>query len=203
MNDSPSILEEWLLRAQAGDSAARDRLFAACRNYLAIHARLQLERPLRAKVDASDLVQETLLEAHREFTRFEGRTPQAWLAWLRRILEHNATDLARAYHGTARRNVGRERALVDQETLANGPAWEPAAPDASPSAELLRRERELWLADSLARLPEESREVLILRNLQRWPWDEVARRMQRSIPAAQMLWLRAIQKLRSQVKESA
>src|SRR5205085_4743368 len=78
-----------LAQARAGDAAARDRLFARCRDYLGLAARARVETWLRAKVDASDLVQQTLMEAHRGFGRFQGATEAEWLAWLRRILDNN------------------------------------------------------------------------------------------------------------------
>src|SRR5436190_24077202 len=68
-----------LVRAREGDTQGRDLLFAACRGYLQVVASAQVEGRLRSKVDASDLVQLTLLEAHRDFERFQGRTAGEWL----------------------------------------------------------------------------------------------------------------------------
>ena len=95
MSPETEQLSGLLAKARAGDAAARDRLFAHCRDYLGLAARARVEASLRAKVDASDLVQQTLLEAHRGFTKFQGATEAEWLAWLRRILEHNAADFVR------------------------------------------------------------------------------------------------------------
>ena len=67
-------ISELIRQARAGDAACRERLFGLCRSYLGIVARSQVESWLRAKVDASDLVQETMLEAFRDFERFERRT---------------------------------------------------------------------------------------------------------------------------------
>jgi RNA polymerase sigma-70 factor (ECF subfamily) len=183
-----------LAKARAGDVAARDRLFAHCRDYLGLAARARVEASLRAKVDASDLVQQTLLEAHRGFTKFQGATEAEWLAWLRRILEHNAADFVRRYRSTGKRQVGREVPLARDGSSAAG-CPEPAAAGETPSAAAVRNEDELYLAAALGQLSADHREVILLRNLQRLPFDEVARRMNRSRPAAQMLWMRAIQKL--------
>jgi RNA polymerase sigma-70 factor (ECF subfamily) len=191
-DDVTGLLE----RARAGDAAARERLFARCRDYLGLAARARVESWLRAKVDASDLVQQTLLEAHRGFGHFQGATEAEWLAWLRRILDHNAADFIRHYRGTDKRQVAREVPLAgpgNGSTACGFP--EPAAPGESPSAAAVRHESELQLAAALAKLSPDHREVILLRNLQRLPFDEVARRMSRSRPAAQMLWMRAIQKL--------
>lgn len=178
-----------LLRARSGDRAALDQLFVVCRSYVRILAQTQVESWLRAKVDASDLAQQTLLDAYRGFDRFEGQTSGEWLAWLRRIVERNAADFVRTFHGAAKRQIGRE---VPLEIIGD---WELPGADASPSQELLRKERELLLAEALAQLADDHREVILLRNLQRLPFDEVARRMGRSRPAVQMLWMRAIRKL--------
>ncbi len=183
---SDGTLAELLAQARGGDRAALDRLFALCRNYVAVLAQARLESWLQGKADASDLVQQTLLEAYRGFPQFQGGTSGEWLAWLRRILDHNAADYVRHYYGTDKRDVAREVPLAG--SLPGG--------GDTPSQELLRKERELLVADALARLPDDYRTVLILRNLQRLPFDEVARRMGRSRPAAQMLWLRAVRKLR-------
>jgi RNA polymerase sigma-70 factor (ECF subfamily) len=191
-----------LAKARAGDEAARDQLFARCRDYLGLAARARVEARLRAKVDASDLVQQTMLEAHRGFARFQGATEAEWLAWLRRILDHNAADFVRRYRGTGKRQVGREVPLAGVNSSEAG-CPEPAAEQESPSSAAVRNEGELALTAALARLAPDHREVIVLRNLQRLPFDEVAKRMERSRPAAQMLWMRAIQKLQEAMGGSA
>lgn len=191
-----------LAAARAGDGASRDQLFAACRSYLAVAAAAQAARSIRSKVDASDLVQQTLLEAHRDFARFQGETTAEWLAWLRRIMAHNASDNLRRFRGTAKRSAGREVpfASPDDATLAPG-APEPAAEDPTPSQLFVLRDAELRVAEAMARLSADHRQVIILRNLERLPFDEVARRMNRTRPAAQMLWMRAIGKLQEILPE--
>jgi RNA polymerase sigma-70 factor (ECF subfamily) len=184
-----------LAQARAGDAAARDLLFAHCRDYLGLAARARVETWLRAKVDASDLVQQTMLEAHRGFGRFQGVTEAEWLAWLRRILDNNAADFVRRYRSTGKRQVGREVPLAGAGDSSVPGCPEPAADDESPSAAAVRHEGELALAAALSKLTPDHREVIVLRNLQRLPFDEVAQRMERSRPAVQMLWMRAIQKL--------
>jgi RNA polymerase sigma-70 factor (ECF subfamily) len=185
-----------IAQARQGDAACRDQLFALCRSYLEIVARAQVETWLRAKVDASDLVQETMLEAFRDFERFGGNSEHEWLAWLKRILAHNMADFVRRYRGTAKRQARREVPIRSPQdsTHAFGAA-EPAAPCLTPSQEFLQIDEELRLAASLAQLPADYQEVIVLRNLQRLPFNEVAERMERSRPAVQMLWMRAIKKL--------
>jgi RNA polymerase sigma-70 factor (ECF subfamily) len=194
-------VEELLARAREGDRGERDRLFEACRGYLALVARTQVESWLQAKADASDLVQQTLLEAHRGFDRFEGKTEAEWLAWLRRILSHNAADLVRRYRGTSKRQARREIPLrrPSDDSQAGG-APEPAGRELSPSQQLIAHDRDLQIAAALDRLAADHREVIVLRNLERLPFDVVAERMGRSRPAVQMLWARAIKKLQEMVQ---
>src|SRR6516165_7648724 len=142
MPQAPADVRALLAAARAGDRTARERLFADCREYLGLAARARVESWLRAKVDASDLVQQTLLEAHRGFGQFHGATEAEWLAWLRCILDHNAADFIRRYRGT-KRQAGREVPLIGGGGSTGHGCAEPAASDESPSAVAVRREGEM------------------------------------------------------------
>ena len=190
------ILRNCLTRARAGDPAARDRLFSACRSYLVLLARANVEPWMRAKVDASDLVQQTLLDAHRDFERFQGETDQEWLAWLKQILNHNACDAIRHY-GTAEKRAARREVPLGGNPHDSLAPLDPLAHGDSPSQMAMQHESELLLAEALDQLSPDYREVIILRNIQRLPFDEVARHLGRTRPASQMLWMRAIEKLKS------
>ena len=197
--EKPSV-SELIEAARRGDAAAREKLFALCRGYLGFVAGAQVESWLRAKVDASDVVQETMLEAHRDFDRFEGKSEQEWLGWLRKILAHNVADFVRHYRGTAKRQARREvpfRHPADTGAARGAP--EPAGGGATPSQEFLRLDNELRVAAALEGLPADYQEVIVLRNLQRLSFNEVAQRMDRSRPAVQMLWMRAIRKLQEEM----
>ena len=184
-----------LLRARGGDQDALERLFEVCRNYVNLLAQAQAESWLQAKVDASDIAQQTMLEAYRDFNGFEGGTKAEWLAWLRRILARNVTDFVRQFRGAAKRQINREISMHQQSTASSNNLLEPADAAETPSQQLLARERELLIADAVARLAPDHREVILLRNLQQLEFEEVARRMNRSRPAVQMLWMRALTKL--------
>jgi len=192
-----SKVVDLIRRAQQGDGECRDQLFGLCRGYLGFVARAHVESWLKAKVDASDVVQQTMLEAHRDFDRFQGRSEKEWLGWLRKILTHNVADFVRHYRGTAKRQARLEVRFRDPaETGAGGGgAAEPAAPGPTPSQELARMDDELRVSDALATLTPDYQEVIVLRNLQRLSFNEVAEQMGRSRPAVQMLWMRAINKL--------
>lgn len=187
---------ELIRRAREGDARCRDELFTLCRGYLGYVARAQVESWLRVKVDASDVVQQTMLEAHRDFDRFSGGSEKEWLGWLRKILAHNVADFVRTYRGTSKRRADREVRFRDPaDTGLAGGAPEPASSEPSPSQEFLQLEDELRVAAALAEMPPDHQEVIMLRNFQRLPFAEVAQRMGRSRPAVQMLWMRALKKL--------
>jgi len=195
-NDESLVLK-LLTSARAGDDAARDALFAKCRNYVALIARTNVESWMQTKVDASDLVQQTLLEAHRGFADFRGETEAEWLGWLRKILHHNTHDFIRQYKGTDKRRIQKEVRLQQSAGDQSGSFfYDPPGHEETPSQIIAQHEQQIELADAIAQLSDDHREVIILRNLQRLPFDEVAARMERSRPAVQMLWMRAVQKLK-------
>jgi RNA polymerase sigma-70 factor (ECF subfamily) len=170
------------------------------RAYLALLARLQIGRLLRGKADPADLVQETFLEASRGFARFRGATEAELTAWLRQILAANLADLARRFLGAKRRDVRLERELaheLEESSRALGRAL--AAPDSTPSQRAARREQDVILAEGLARLPEDYREVLILHHLEGLTHPEIARRMGRTVDSVKNVWARALAKLRRSV----
>jgi len=197
--NSSSQIANWLELAQQGDVVARDQLFGACRSFVTVAARVHLQRRLQSKVDASDLAQQSLLEAHRGFDRFAGQSPQEWFGWLKQIVAHNAADVAKQYRGTAKRDAGREVALMADS--AASAAWDltPADRGPSPSQVVVGMEQELLMAAAMEQLSEDYREVLTLRHLERLPFNEVAERMGRTRGACQMLWQRAMEQLKMQL----
>jgi RNA polymerase sigma-70 factor (ECF subfamily) len=183
--------------ARTGNGAALGELLEWYRNYLTLLARVQIGRRLRSKIDAADLVQATFLEAHRHFARFEGTTETELVGWLRSILATNLAHLLRRYLGTQRRDVRLERQLVldlDQSSRILGQAV--LAPQSSPSQQAARREQAVLLADALQRLPDDYREVIILRQLEGLSFPEVAERMDRSLDSVKKLWVRGLDQLR-------
>src|SRR5438094_8961808 len=189
--------EELLRLAQAQDVPARGRLLEMYRNYLALLARLQIGRRLQGKVDASDLVQETFLRAHRDFAQFRGNSEEELLSWLRQILSARLGDLIRHYVGAKRRDVRLERELgVELDESSRVLDQGLVAPHSSPSQQAARREQAVLLADTLRQLAPDYREVIILRQLEGRSFPEVAQRMDRSVDSVKKLWIRALAQLR-------
>jgi RNA polymerase sigma-70 factor (ECF subfamily) len=198
MNPSPQAAFDRLLGpARNGRPAALGELLEPYRNYLMLLARVQIGQRLQGKVDAADLVQETFLEAHRAFGRFRGDSEGEFICWLRQILGTTLAHLLRRYQGTLARDVRRERPLAPPPDRSS---WIPdgglVAKQSSPSHQAAQREQAVILADALARLPDDYREVLTLRHLEGLTFPEVARRMERSVDSVDKLWARALARLR-------
>jgi RNA polymerase sigma-70 factor, ECF subfamily len=189
---------EYLLSlARAGDVSALGQLLELYRNYLALMARLQVGRRLQGKVDAADIVQETFLEAHRDFTQFRGQTEGEVVAWLRRILASNLANLVRHYYGTQRRDIHLERELnreLDESWAALDEGL--IARQSSPSHQAARREQAVILVDALQQLPEDYREAIVLRHLEGLTFPEIATRMERTEDSVKKLWARALVRMR-------
>src|SRR5262249_3517953 len=145
-------------------------------------------RDLQAKGGASDLVQETFLEAQCAFDRFHGNSEVELRAWLRQLLHHRAAKFRRRYRETQKRRLVRETPL----SLANPPAH--ADDDRPPpSAELMAREQAQRLRKALEGLPDDYRRAITLRYAEQQSFEEIGRRLQRTPNAARLLWLRAIE----------
>jgi RNA polymerase sigma-70 factor (ECF subfamily) len=183
--------------ARRGQDAARARLLERYREYLRLLARTCLARRLRPKLDASDVVQEAFLKAHARFHQFLGRTDAEMAAWLRRILANCVVDFGRRYARNEGRDVAREKSLeeeLDRSSKAIAAFLE--ASHTTPSGAAERGELSVAVADALARMEDDDREVIVLRNFEDLEWGEIGRRMGRSPDAARKLWARALTRLR-------
>jgi RNA polymerase sigma-70 factor, ECF subfamily len=188
-----------LARCRSDDPEARGELLALCRNYLKVLARTRIDKNLRVRCDDSDLVQETLMEALRDFQSFAGVTEKELLCWLRRILVRNLADQVKHNKAQAR-NWQRQESLeemIDRSCQAVQMAL--AKGNSSPSVRASRKEESVRLTEALARLPADYREVIVLRHVQNLKFEQVAIRMGRSAGATRMLWTRALEKLQSEL----
>src|SRR5262245_41468384 len=196
MAESGSVVSRLLREARRSRAGALDQLLEAFRTYLRLLARTGIAASLRGKAGPSDLVQEALLKAHRHFAQFRGRSEAELAGWLRQVLANSLADLVRRYQATEARQVGRERSL--EELLNASAALDRllGAGGRSPSESAERREMGVVLADALAELSDDHREVRVLPSLEEREWEAVARRMGRSEGAVRMLWARALRQLR-------
>jgi RNA polymerase sigma-70 factor (ECF subfamily) len=197
---SPS---ELIRAARAGKSDAVGRLLSLYVNYLKILATTQLDPKLRRRVSPSDVVQETFCDAHRDFPRFRGESEGQFVAWLRRILIHNLARFVELHVLTEKRDIRRELSMNEMRQAVDRSSNQMDAlfigKEGTPSGAAIKRERSVLLADCLSELPDDYRQVVLLRNFQGLPFNEVAQQMDRSSGAVRMLWLRALEQLREQL----
>jgi RNA polymerase sigma-70 factor, ECF subfamily len=189
----------WLPTARAGSAEALGQALEACRGYLLLIARRELSPDLQAKAGASDLVQQTFLEAQRDFGRFHGDSEAELRAWLRRLLLNNLANFARLYREADKRQVGREVELgPGTEFGAGGEALAAALP--SPSRQAMTHEQAEQVQHALDRLPEDYRQVLLLRYRDGCTFEEISRLMARTPNAVRKLWVRAVERLKQDLK---
>ena len=179
--------------ARAGDAEMLGRALQSCRDDLLSMASRRLGHDLAAKGDASDIVQETMLGACRDFRAFRGRTRAEFRAWLRQILQNNLADFRRRYRGTEKRRVGLEVPIA--QPGPDGPRGIMPEDPATPSGIAARREQLSALFAALGRLREDYRCVLIWHQYDRLTFNEIGERLGRSPEAARKLWTRALMRL--------
>ena len=187
---------ELLRLARDGEENALGQLLEGYRSYLTLFSRLEVDRRLQGKVNPSDLVQETFLEAHRAFGGFRGTSEGEVLQWLRRILATRLAKLVRRFYGTQGRDVRLERQLDDELDQSSQMANSLVLPQSSPSGKAARREQAVLLADALEQLPGDYREVIVLRHFEELTFPQVAQRLGRSEDSVKKTWARALAALR-------
>jgi RNA polymerase sigma-70 factor (ECF subfamily) len=172
------------------------------RAYLRLLARLQIPVRLQPKVDASDVVQQTLLEVHRASDQFARLDEPARAAFLRRALTNNLADLVRHFAAEAR-DVGRERPVEAAvcDSSARLADWL-AADQSSPSMRAVREEDLMRLAEALAELPEDQRLAVELKHLHGYAVSEIGAAMERGETAVGGLLRRGLKKLRELLHET-
>jgi RNA polymerase sigma-70 factor (ECF subfamily) len=197
MTASPQDVPALLAAARAGSREALGQVMEAFRPYLLLVAREEQDPAFQGKGGASDLVEETFLEAVRDFDRFHGATSEELLAWLRKLLLNNVADFTRRYRDTAKRGIDREVPL--EAGSSSGPGPEPRADTPSPSQEAIANEEAERFARALKQLPDDYRQVILLRYQEQHSFEEIGRQLGRTPNAARMLWLRAVERLKEEL----
>jgi RNA polymerase sigma-70 factor, ECF subfamily len=197
MSATFSTLDEGFGAARSGSRDALGALLDSCRPYLLKIARDELPPALTVKGGASDVVQETLLDAIRGFSRFHGDSDVELRAWLRHLLFFRIGKLVRRFRVAGKRQLAREVRLdaADSASLAAVPV----APQSTPSSRAAANERDAALERALARLPADYREVIRLRYQERQSFETIAAAMGRSANAVNLLWFKAVRRLREEL----
>lgn len=192
-----ALLSDLLRQARSGSAEALGQLFEVCRGYLLTVARQELAAPLRAKFDAADMVQETFIEATRDFIAFHGDTAPQLLGWLRGILRHNLADVNRRFAACCR-CLSQEEPLLDSR-LAEARTRAYLAIGEPICDQLITQEQRRALDAALQRLPQPYRRVLQLRYGERCTLTEIANGFERSPEAVRKMVGRAVERLRQEM----
>jgi RNA polymerase sigma-70 factor (ECF subfamily) len=191
-SDEAFIIEGTMTR---GENDALGQLLQSFRAYLMTVAGREMTIALRGKCGASDVVQETFREAHRDRTAFRGKTRHELRAWLKRILLNNIRDFTKGFRQTKRQ--ARLEVPMGPETLNAL-----IDPELTPRGRACHREDTVVIARAIAGLPEDYRRVIELKSRENWTFQEIGQEMGRSPDAARMLWFRAIESLRRELAAS-
>lgn len=184
----------------ANQSVMPDGQLERYRDYLRMLARGQVGTRLQGKIDSSDLVQQTLLQAYCSRRHFRGQSESELASWLRQILAHSLADALRRFSAGAR-DVTLERSLevLLDESSSRLEAWL-AADEPSPPVIAQRNEQLLLLANAMAQLPSDQVQAIELHHLRGLPLQEVAIEMGRSKRAVAGLLFRAMRQIRSLIQ---
>ena len=197
--------QELLDQARRGEAAAVDRLLAAHRNALRRMIDLRLDPAIARRVDASDVVQDVLLEASRRLSDYLRDPAMPFHLWLRHIARDHMIDAHRRHRQAQRRSLDREQPLVPA-AFADRSSIELAAQlfdqEATPASAAIRHELERRLQTALASLDEDDRDIITMRHFEQLSNSETARALRLSEAAAGMRHLRALRRLRAILGES-
>lgn len=191
--------QQLLKQAVEGDRQAVDGLLQRHRQALVRLVALRLDRAIAQRVDASDIVQDVLVEANRRLDDYLRERKMPFHLWLRQIAKDRMIDAHRRHRTAARRSIDREQPLARPD-LSDRSAIDLAAMlkdrQATPATAATRRELQERFRAAIDQLDEPDREVIVMRHFEELSNQEVAQALELSEPAAGMRYLRAIRRLR-------
>ncbi len=192
--------ESIIADARSGDIASLGTLLQRYRNYLQLLVSAQLRSSVGRRVGESDIVQEAMLAAHRDFADFRGQTPGEFAGWLRTILARTLLREIDRHVKAEKRDVRREISLDSLNSNLSSSCVQVAsliaAKQDSPSEIVSNEEQTAKIATLISLLPKDYQTVVMLRNFGGMRFDDVATEMGRTSQAVRLLWLRAIKRLR-------
>lgn len=189
-----------LAEAQQGDVAAVNRLLDRHRESLRQLVRLRLDRAMARRVDASDIVQDVLLEANQRLSDYLADPRLPFHLWLRHLAKDRIIDMHRQHRGAQRRSLDREQPLAanaSPDRSAFDLGGQLVDPELTPAAANIRRELEERFLVAVEQLEDDDREIILMRHFEQLGNNEVATVLGLSPAAAGMRHLRALRKLRA------
>lgn len=195
-----------LAGARSGDADAVNRLLDRHREALRRMIDLRLDRRVSRRVDASDIVQDVLVEANRRLAAYLENPAMPFHLWLRQMAKDRMIDAHRRHRAAARRSTDREQPLaaagrLDQSTLDLAAQLVDRQP--TPAAEATWRELERRFRAAAEQLEEQDREVVLMRHFEQLTNAEVAQTLDLTAQAASMRYLRAMRRLRTLLNDSS
>jgi RNA polymerase sigma-70 factor (ECF subfamily) len=187
------------MKISSGEREAFDELFDRHRSALRQAVQLRLDRRLRARVDASDIVQEAQLQAYRRLDDYLERRPMPFSLWLRKTAQEQIANHRRAHLETARRSVHREQPFPYESSLMI--AGSLLARGSSPSRRIARHEYQRLVSEAVNELDEVDREILLMRNVEGLSQREIAQVLDLSHDAVRKRYGRALIKLEKLLAE--
>ncbi len=184
---------ELIQAARDGDDSALNEIWRQLRSYLLIFADQRLDDGLRGKLDASDVVQQSLLEAHRDFGEFRGESESELKSWISRLVVHNLSDAGRRFRQSQQRDVAKEVTLSAEAELTV------AKKESSASSIVRRRETDDELLRAVAELPERSQQIVELRHRLGLSHAEIGRELGMTEAATRKLWSRIVEELQERL----
>jgi len=192
--------QELLAGAEQGDADAVNRLLERHRDAVRRMIDMRMDQKLVRRVDASDIVQDVLIEANRRLADYLKNPVMPFHLWLRHMAKDRLIDAHRRHRGAAKRSLDREQPIaspgkLDQSTLDL--VAELQAGERSPASEAAWRELQASFVTAIDQLDEQDREVVLMRHFEKLSNSEVAKALDLSPPAASMRYLRAVRRLKS------
>jgi RNA polymerase sigma-70 factor (ECF subfamily) len=189
-------------RARSGDAAAANDLLEQHREAIRRAISLRLDPALARRVDASDIVQDVLLEANQRLREYLKNPTLPFAVWLRHLAKDRLIDAHRFHRQAQRRSL-------DREQHAATPAWAADStvqllanlldPERTPASQAIQQEMERKLTAAIAALDEDDREVIWMRHYEGLGNQQVAEALGLTEPAASMRYLRALRRLRAEL----
>ncbi|GAB4147061.1 MAG: sigma-70 family RNA polymerase sigma factor [Planctomycetaceae bacterium] len=188
-----------LIQAEGGDDEAVNRLLDKHRDSLRQMIQFRMDRQLARRLDASDIVQDVLLEANRRLANYLNNPTLPFHLWLRQLAKDRVIDMHRRHRVARKRSVDREQPLAESPHADRSSlelAGMLADPELTPAAATIRRELQARFFQALDELDDDDREILLMRHQEQLSNSEVALALGVSQPAAGMRYLRALRRLR-------
>ncbi len=194
--------QEIITQVQTGDEDAVERLLARHRESVRRMISMRLDPMLQRRLDASDIVQDVLVEAHRRLENYLKNPSMPFHLWLRHLAKDHIIDAHRKHRKAAKRSVDKEKPInspIFSDASSVNLAYQLVADGATPQAQLIQAELEQRFQLAMAELSDEDREIILMRHFEQLSNQDLAKAFNITEPAASMRYLRALKKLRKKL----